>query len=73
VVDTFSVKVNSIPGQLPENALEILMGEFGEVESCWMPPMMPNRKNLKFAVVRFSEEYEAATALKVGELWFSGF
>jgi hypothetical protein len=49
------------------------MSEFGDVESCWMPPMQPNRRNLKFAVVRFSEEYEAATALKVGELWFSGF
>jgi hypothetical protein len=44
----------------------MIMSEFGDVESCWMPPMQPNRRNLKFAVVRFSEEYEAATALKVG-------
>ena len=46
VIDTFSVKVNSIPGQLTEATVEMIMGEFGDLESCWMPPMQPNKKNL---------------------------
>lgn len=64
--DMYAVKLTNVPCNCTEEEIRVVMGKFGRIESCYIPPT--EQKRNKIAIVRFKFKEEASRAVEEQEV-----
>lgn len=65
VEDPYAVKLTNVPGSVTEQDLRSILGKFGTIESCYIPPQDASyARSMKIAIVRFKHKEEANRAVQ---------
>lgn len=69
VEDPFAVKLTNVPGSVTEQDLREILGKFGTIEACYIPPQdAAYSRSMKIAIIRYKHKDEATRAVQEQEV-----